>query len=169
MIFVTVGTHELPFARLLAEVGEIASSSAFSHAEFFCQSGTAQLPPGVPGAPMLSFADMQERMAAASAVVSHGGPATIIAALAAGKPLVAVPRQRRYGEHVDDHQVQFCRHLHVERGLVVIEDVTQLGAALADAREGRAVAPRAGSAPQDAVAALGARIDALLGRGPSPG
>lgn len=162
MIFVTVGTHERPFDRLLSEIDLLAASGEWLE-DVFCQCGTTGLVLGVPAAPMLSYGEMQDRMMAASVVVSHGGPATILSVLAADTPLVAVPRRRRFGEHVDDHQVSFCRHLKQERGILVVEDIKTLAATIAKARDGGGVVPRSGALPGLAVAELARRIEELLG------
>jgi UDP-N-acetylglucosamine transferase subunit ALG13 len=57
----------------------------------------------------LAYPEMEAALREASAVVSHGGPGTIMLALAAGKKPIVVPRRSALGEHVDDHQVNFAR------------------------------------------------------------
>lgn len=42
----------------------------------------------------------------AEIVITHGGTGAIIGAVKKGKKVIAVPRLARYGEHVDDHQLQ---------------------------------------------------------------
>ena len=53
-------------------------------------------------------------MRAATAVVCHGGPGTIMLALHFGRKPIVVPRQQALGEHVDDHQTVFARRLAAE-------------------------------------------------------
>jgi UDP-N-acetylglucosamine transferase subunit ALG13 len=57
---------------------------------------------------------MERRIRAATAVVCHGGPATITLALQVGKRPIVVPRRQALGEHVDDHQADFSRRLSAE-------------------------------------------------------
>lgn len=105
MILVTVGTHELPFDRLVRAARRLPG-------ERVVQRGTSSLE--VPGARVERWFEpsvLRRLMAEADVVVCHGGPATIREALAAGKIPVVVPRKRRYGEHVDDHQVAFARRM----------------------------------------------------------
>ncbi|HBW18037.1 MAG TPA: glycosyl transferase family 28, partial [Actinobacteria bacterium] len=47
----------------------------------------------------------------AELVICHGGPGTISGAWSRGLRPVVVPRLRRLGEVVDDHQVDFCAKL----------------------------------------------------------
>ena len=45
-------------------------------------------------------------MAQADLVITHAGTGAIIGAVKQGKKVIAVPRLAKYGEHVDDHQLQ---------------------------------------------------------------
>jgi len=82
----------------------------------------------------------------ATVVVTHGGPGSIMLALAEGREPVVIPRMARYGEHVDDHQVQFARWLRDRRGLRFVADVGQLGAAIREAHDAEAE-PSLGPSP----------------------
>jgi UDP-N-acetylglucosamine transferase subunit ALG13 len=135
VIFATVGTHEQPFDRLLLEIDRLAAQGALPD-EIFCQIGYSTRSLRVPSSPMLSYAETQRRTAEASLVITHGGPGSILPVLAARRPLVLVPRQQRFGEHVDDHQVAFCRRLGQERGVPVVEDITRLEASIEAALAG---------------------------------
>ena len=42
----------------------------------------------------------------ADIVVSHGASGSIMKALNAGKKVIAVTRLEKYGEHINDHQIQ---------------------------------------------------------------
>lgn len=163
MIFVTVGTHEQPFDRLLREVDRLAAEGRVLQ-PVFCQTGYSSYRPAVRSVPMLPYPEMQKYLSSADVVVSHGGPGSILPVLAAGKPLVLVPRQRRFHEHVDDHQVAFCRRLSRERDLPLVLDIDALADAIRDAA-GRAVASMgSGPDPSQSVAQLGHLITGLLQR-----
>ena len=45
-------------------------------------------------------------MSRADIVITHGGTGAIISAVKQGKKVIAVPRLAKFGEHVDDHQLQ---------------------------------------------------------------
>lgn len=56
-----------------------------------------------------NFLDREEfsvEMGKADIVITHGGTGAIIGAVKKGKKVIAVPRRAKYGEHVDDHQLQ---------------------------------------------------------------
>jgi UDP-N-acetylglucosamine transferase subunit ALG13 len=56
--------------------------------------------------------------------------------MAAGKAPVVVPRRAEYGEHVNDHQIEFV-HIVAERigGIVPVYDVGELPQAIERARK----------------------------------
>lgn len=78
-------------------------------------TGPAYLPPR----------DLESAMRSADVVVAHAGVGTAITALSAGKCPVLLPRRKRHGEHVDDHQVDIARALG-SRGLAVVADADEV-------------------------------------------
>ena len=63
-------------------------------------------------------------------VITHGGTGAIIGAIKKGKKVISVPRLKKYGEHVDDHQLQLIaqfKHQNLIYGLV---DCSELETAL---------------------------------------
>ena len=44
-----------------------------------------------------------------------------------GKTPIVVPRQKKYDEHVNDHQVKFCHQVEERMGtIVVVDDIVKL-------------------------------------------
>ncbi|MCO4663295.1 Glycosyl transferase CpsG [Streptococcus infantarius subsp. infantarius] len=128
MIFVTVGTHEQPFDRLLKEVDELVEKGVITE-EVFIQTGySTYIPKNCKWSKLLSFDKMDELMERADIIITHGGPATFMSAIAKGKKPIVVPRQEKYGEHVNDHQVDFARNVARRMGtIILVEDVNKLG------------------------------------------
>lgn len=115
MIFVTVGTNEARFDRLLAAVDRLGTGE-----ELIVQHGPSAIrPAGATAVDFLPFDDMVEMMRRARIVVTHAGVGSVMTSLLAGKRPIVVPRLRRYGEAVDDHQLPFGRRLD-QAGLVVL-------------------------------------------------
>ena len=54
----------------------------------------------------LSREEFATQMEKVDLVITHGGTGAIVGALKKGKKVIAVPRLAKYGEHVDDHQLQ---------------------------------------------------------------
>ena len=61
-------------------------------------------------------------------VITHGGPSSFIMPLQIGKTPIVVPRQYKYNEHVNDHQVKFCKEVESRMGTIVVVDyIEKLG------------------------------------------
>jgi len=102
MIFVTVGTPEFPFDRLMRAVEDLPG--------VFVQFGTSK-PPACRGEAWLDWDSMQQTLSAAEVVVCTAGPGTLFEVWERGMVPVVVPRDPAYGEHVDDHQLRFAATL----------------------------------------------------------
>jgi UDP-N-acetylglucosamine transferase subunit ALG13 len=132
MIFVSVGTNEARFDRLLQAVGGLGAAE-----ELVVQHGPSPVrPAGATCVDYLSFEEMTDHLSRARVAVLHAGVGSVLAALASGARPVVVPRLQRHGEAVDDHQVGFGRRLHEEGLVVVVEHLGRLPAVVA-AHDGR--------------------------------
>jgi UDP-N-acetylglucosamine transferase subunit ALG13 len=118
LVFVTVGTDHHPFDRLLRWAATWAGDND-DVARVFAQCGTSVAPDELDCQASLPAIGLQQSLRAATVVVCHGGPATILEARHAGKLPVVVPRRAELGEHVDDHQVRFATWM-AERGQVTL-------------------------------------------------
>lgn len=127
MILVTVGTNEAAFDRLIVALDRIPPGE-----ELIAQCGSSSHRPGRAVCfDFLPFEDLTQLARRARVVVTHAGAGSTMVSLANGKRPIVVPRLRRYGEAVDDHQLPFARRL-AESGLVtLVEDPERLPEALA--------------------------------------
>jgi len=104
MIFLTVGT-QFPFDRLVKTVDDLVAGGVIEE-EVFSQVGDdAYEPRSFKSVASLDKKAFDECIHNASAIISHAGMGTITMALDTGKPLLVMPRRKRYGEVVNDHQV----------------------------------------------------------------
>ncbi|MCC9823404.1 multidrug MFS transporter, partial [Streptococcus agalactiae] len=130
MIFVTVGTHEQQFNRLIKEVDRLKGTGAIDQ-EVFIQTGYSDFEPqNCQWSKFLSYDDMNSYMKEAEIVITHGGPATFMSVISLGKLPVVVPRRKQFGEHINDHQIQFLKKIVHLYPLAWIEDVDGLAEAL---------------------------------------
>jgi len=128
MIFVTLGTNEAAFDRLLEAVDRLPKDE-----ELVIQHGASPVrPAGATLHEFLPFEEIVRLCAEARVVVTHAGVGSVSVALGAGKRPIVMPRLRLYREAVDDHQVPFARRLS-EAGLVtVVESADELAVAVAE-------------------------------------
>lgn len=126
MIFVTVGTHEQQFDRLIKEVDGLVKIGIIKE-EVFIQLGYSNyIPKYCKYSKFNNYEDMVEKTIKARIVVTHGGPGSIMLPLSLNKIPIVVPRQKQYGEHVDDHQVLFSKRLEKEGKILTIYEIEQL-------------------------------------------
>jgi UDP-N-acetylglucosamine transferase subunit ALG13 len=126
VIFVTVGTHPQPFDRLLEGLRPLAALD-----ELVVQHGSAPAPvEAAEAASYLSASQVAGYIEHARAVVMHAGVGSFVVASHLGDVPFVVPRLRRYGEHVDDHQAQLASALEREGKAVAVWDVGELPSAL---------------------------------------
>ena len=128
MIFVTVGTHEQPFNRLIQKVDELKRDGVITE-EVIMQTGFSTYEPkNCQWSKLIPYQQMVKNVADARIVITHGGPASFIMPLQIGKIPIVVPRQHQYDEHVNDHQVEFARNVAERMGnILVVEDIEKLG------------------------------------------
>ena len=127
MIFVTVGTHEQPFNRLIKEVDRLKKEGIITD-EVFIQTGFSTYEPQYcDWKNIISYPEMEDYMNRADIIITHGGPATFMGAIAKGKKPIVVPRQEKFGEHVNDHQLGFAEQVSQRFGsIVVVEEINEL-------------------------------------------
>lgn len=121
MIFVTVGTHEQQFNRLI----EYMDNWAANHdEEVIIQTGYSTYEPRVAKwQKLFSYQEMKKNIEEARIVITHGGPSSFIAPLQIGKIPIVVPRRKEFDEHVNDHQVNFCKMVDErKKNIILVED-----------------------------------------------
>lgn len=108
MIFVAVGTQKFQFNRLLSALDELKKDQLLQE-EIFAQIGHSDyLPQNYRYKDFLSKDEFDDYVKKCDLLITHSGVATIMAGLKYNKPVMVVPRLAKFGEHVDDHQVQIA-------------------------------------------------------------
>ncbi|MDG7041728.1 MAG: beta-1,4-galactosyltransferase [Nitrososphaerota archaeon] len=74
--------------------------------------------------------EIKELCRRAGIVVTHGGVGMILDALQEGVPVIVVPRLKKYGEVIDDHQLSLARELEKGNKVTVVYNIDELEAAL---------------------------------------
>jgi UDP-N-acetylglucosamine transferase subunit ALG13 len=126
MIFVSVGTHEAPFDRMLRAVCELDLGE-----QLVVQYGPSAVRcEGAVESEYLPFDEVVDYIREARAVVMHAGVGSVMISLANGKRPIVMARLQRLGEHVDDHQLELARRLEANGLLTLVEDSPALAEAL---------------------------------------
>lgn len=127
MIFVTVGTHEQQFDRLIEYMDARKADGSITE-EVIIQTGFSTYEPKhCQWQKLFPYPEMVDLVARARIVITHGGPSSFIMPLQVGKVPIVVPRQKAFDEHVNDHQLEFCRAVSErQKNIILVEDVSQL-------------------------------------------
>lgn len=126
MIFITLGSQKFHFNRLLQAVDELIEKGVIDD-EVFAQVGYSDYEPK--HFEYKQFLDREEFAAQegkCNILITHGGTGAIIGAVKKGKKVIAVPRLAKYGEHVDDHQLQLIAQFKGQNLICGLEDASEL-------------------------------------------
>jgi UDP-N-acetylglucosamine transferase subunit ALG13 len=134
VILVALGTHPQPMDALLIQLDLLAGSGALEEPVVVQSAAYNYRPRNLQTLGIVGADELDRRIAAADVVISHAGPGILASARAAGRVPVVVPRRHASGEHVDDHQVRYARHLATQPGYEVVFDLAELPAAIERAR-----------------------------------
>ena len=128
-IFVTVGSRNYPFDRLFKKLDELCEDGVIK-GEMFAQTGTSTYQPKhFKYKDFVSQEEFLKWVEWSDIVVSHGASGSIMKALNAGKKVIAVTRLEKYGEHINDHQIQNNEAFAQNGYVVAVFEMDELGKA----------------------------------------
>ena len=130
MVLVLLGTQNNDFHRLLDEVEKNIQNGTIKD-EVIVQAGfTKYHSERMKIFGLTSKQKLKELIGQADLIITHAGVGSIEMSLEEGKKVIAVPRKKIYGEHVNDHQKDIEEEFD-NRGLLIgINDVKELNNAL---------------------------------------
>ena len=109
LIFVTLGTQDKPFYRLLEALEYQINIGNISEEVVVQAGGTKFKSDKMKIFDLVSQDDFAQYIKCSRIIITHGGVGSIITALSNDKKVIAVPRLAKYGEHVNDHQLQILK------------------------------------------------------------
>ncbi len=137
MILVTLGTQDKDFSRLLVAIdneikkGNIKEKVVVQAGCTNYTSDRMEIFDLVPPEKLNRLID-QSRL-----VITHGGVGSILSAIKKGKIVIAAPRLKKYGEHVNDHQKQIVKEFSEDGYILELRDFNKLGKMLEKAKSFR--------------------------------
>jgi len=124
VIFVTVGTHDEGFHRLVKAMDELTTSLdekvmiQYGATEYDCKNASSFQ--------FCSYEEMVKYIEQSDCVVCHGGAGTILDCLRLEKPVIVVPRQKQYGEVIDDHEFELASALSNREDVLLVREISKL-------------------------------------------
>lgn len=130
MIFVTLGSQKFQFNRILKEIDNLIELGIINDSVFAQIGYSDYIPKRYSVKQFLDREEFIEKIELADVVITHGGTGAIIGALKKEKKVIAVPRLSKYGEHVDDHQLQIIEQFSELNLICGLSDCTELVGAI---------------------------------------
>lgn len=130
MIFITLGSQKFQFNRILMEIDRLLELGKIND-EVFAQIGYSDYKPQ--NYKYKNFLDRIEFISninKSNIIITHGGTGAIVNAIKNGKKVIAVPRLKKFDEHVDDHQLQITAQFKESMLIESITDIKDLENAL---------------------------------------
>lgn len=127
MIFVTVGTHEQAFNRMIEYIDDLKKNEIIEE-DIVMQIGYSTYEPKYcKWQKLYPYQEMVKLVDEARIVITHGGPSSFIMPLQIGKTPIVVPRRLEFNEHVNNHQVSFSKAVAERMGtIIVVEELKEL-------------------------------------------
>ena len=133
-LFVPLGTQKFPFNRLIKALNALVEKGVFKPEEIVMQSSIYEIEPKFTHYELIPASNFEELIEKAELVITHSGVNSIISCMKRTKPLIIVPRLKKYGEHVDNHQVEIAQLMKQKFDVIVVEDMNDLEGAIKEAK-----------------------------------
>lgn len=126
MIFCIVGSQKFPFERLIREMDRLKQEGVIRD-EVVAQIGVCPYEPKHLTWQRFMDKDTFDRnIGACDVLVTHAGEGSIMTGLMMSRKVIAVPRYAKFGEHINDHQLQIARAMEKLGCLINVEDISGL-------------------------------------------
>ena len=126
MIFVVLGIEKFPFERMIKKIDSLVETKEIKDSIFIQRGSCKYEPKHCQWEDFLSFEMMCRNIEKANLIIAHAGAGTTLLCLQYGKKPILVPRQKRFKEHVDDHQVVFAQKMLQSRRVDVAFEMDQI-------------------------------------------
>ena len=126
MIFVTLGTQDKGFSRLLEAIDKEIEKGNITE-KVVVQAGiTKYKSDNMEIIDLVSPDEFDKLMSEASFVITHGGVGSILTAIKHGKVVIAAARLKKYKEHTNDHQKQIVKEFSDRGYILELRDFNKL-------------------------------------------
>lgn len=130
MILVLLGTQNNSFHRLLEEIEKNIDNGNMKE-EVVVQKGYTKFESkSMTLYNQLPLDEINNLIDKADLVITHGGVGSIITAIEKNKKVIAVPRLKKYKEHVNDHQLDIIKSFDEQEYIIGLNNVEELTEAL---------------------------------------
>lgn len=126
MIFVTLGTQDKSFKRLLTAIDRCIEENVIKEKVIVQAGHTKYKSDHMEIIDFIPKEDFESYIEKCSLLITHGGAGSILSAMKKNKKIIAVPRLSKYKEHTNDHQKQIINDLYNDGYILKCDDLKQL-------------------------------------------
>jgi UDP-N-acetylglucosamine transferase subunit ALG13 len=106
MIFVVLGTWDMPFTRPLIEIERAARDGLITEPIIVQCGNTSFVSPHMTLTPFFGQSELEQMYEQASLVICQAGVGSIMLGLRKHKKVISIARLSKFHEHIDDHQLE---------------------------------------------------------------
>ncbi len=134
MIFVTLGTNDESFERLLKAIDKEIEKGTINEKVIVQAGCTKYKSKNMEIFDLMSREQFDEYIEKCDLLITHGGVGSILTGINKGKKVIAVPRLAKYNEHGNDHQLQIVENFMKKKYIIGVKDLNKLEKAIIKAR-----------------------------------
>ena len=134
MIFVTLGTQDKTFERLLIAIDKAIEKGEITEKVIVQAGNTKYESKNMEIMDLITPEEFDKYVKECDILITHGGTGSILNGIKKGKKVIAAARLKKYKEHVNDHQKQIIKEFEKEGFLLELKDFNQVGKTLKKAK-----------------------------------
>lgn len=135
MIFVTLGTQDKSFDRLLREIDKCIENGIIKEKVVVQAGYTKYTSKNMFIFSEVSKEEFEQYMEECDLLITHGGVGSIFDGLKRGKKIITVPRLKKYNEHTNDHQLEVVSEFSKDGYLLALTNMSMLPKMLEKAKK----------------------------------
>ena len=135
MIFVTLGTNDESFERLLKAIDKEIEKGNIKEKVIVQAGCTKYTSKNMEIFDLVTKEEFDKLISECDLLITHGGVGSILTGINKGKKVIAVPRLAKYKEHGNDHQLQIVENFSERKYILAVKDMNKLGKTIEKAKK----------------------------------
>ena len=127
MIFVTLGTQDKDFSRLLKAIDKEIENGTIKEKVIVQAGHTKYESKNMEIFDLIPTDEFNEIIEKCDLIITHGGVGNILSAIKKNKPVIAAARLKKFKEHTNDHQKQIIGEFSKQGYILELRDFGKVG------------------------------------------
>lgn len=130
MIFVTLGTQDKSFSRLLDAIEKQIKNGTIKEKVIVQAGYTDYISENMEILKMIPMEEFDKYIKECDLLITHAGVGSIMTGLSNNKKVIAAARLKEYNEHTNNHQIQIATEFSKEGYIIYLDNFDNLDKAL---------------------------------------